>query len=231
VNAEWLAEAAAASDATPSFTGPTIPVYKAAAWLYGSYEVLMDSGFAQVAELMADAKNRLEATAHVSGTGNGMPTGLLTALSGVGPVITGTSSTYLSGAYSLATGLGARWQNTARWLTNKATTLKVRQEASALPSQTVWSDLAGGVPAELLGSPVHLNSVMTGSSGDYPVIHGAFDNYKVIDRIGTTILFEPMIRSTGSNTPTGQAGWFAYFRTGANVVNSSAFKVLRILGS
>ena len=79
---------------------------------------------------------------------------------------------------------------------------------------------------------MHLNeeitSTLVSGSVQHVAILGDFKNYKIIDRIGMEILYEPMIRSTGSNTPTGQAGWFGFFRTGANTVTSTAFKVLAL---
>lgn len=81
VTAEWLAEATEAADATPTFVGPTITNHKRAAWLYGSYEMLADSGFDRVAGLIADAFDRQNETFAATGTGSGQPYGLVTRLS------------------------------------------------------------------------------------------------------------------------------------------------------
>jgi HK97 family phage major capsid protein len=46
VSAEWTAEGVEAADASPTLGQPTITPKKADAWVFGSYEVLADSGFA-----------------------------------------------------------------------------------------------------------------------------------------------------------------------------------------
>jgi HK97 family phage major capsid protein len=72
-----------------------------------------------------------------------------------------------------------------------------------------------------------MDSTIVSGSNDYALILGDFNYYKIIDRIGIEIMYEPMVK--GSNQrPTGQAGWFAFWRTGADVLSSSAFKVLRV---
>ncbi len=67
-SAEWLAEAATAADATPTFQGPSVTTQKAAAWVFGSLEMLQDSGFDQISVLIGDAFDRLEETAFATGT-------------------------------------------------------------------------------------------------------------------------------------------------------------------
>jgi len=52
VDAEWLGEGTQAADASPTFVQPTITPRKAAAWVFGSYEVLADSGFASEMQML-----------------------------------------------------------------------------------------------------------------------------------------------------------------------------------
>ena len=58
------------------------------------------------------------------------------------------------------------------------------------------------------------------------MVFGAWDNFFIVDRIGTSMLYEPMIRDVTSNTPTGQAGWFYFWRVGSDVTSASAFRWL-----
>jgi hypothetical protein len=47
----------------------------------------------------------------------------------------------------------------------------------------------------------------------------------VVDRLGTTMIFEPLV--LGANRrPTGEVGWAAYFRTGSDCVNADGFRML-----
>jgi hypothetical protein len=42
------------------------------------------------------------------------------------------------------------------------------------------------------------------------------------------MLYEPMLKGTGANAqlPTGQAGWYMFFRTTSGVATTAAFKFL-----
>ncbi|HEY3260792.1 MAG TPA: phage major capsid protein, partial [Pseudonocardiaceae bacterium] len=85
VNAEWTAEGVEAADASPGFGQPKITPKKADAWVFGSYEVLADSGFAsELGRLLADAKDRLEAAAFATAnTGATIPRGVVAAVGAV----------------------------------------------------------------------------------------------------------------------------------------------------
>lgn len=235
VTAQWLAEATEAADATPTFVGPTITPAKAAAWLFGSYEVIADSGFNEVARLIADGKDRLEEAAFVTGNGTNQPWGLVSRLSGTGPVVAGTSGA--SGAANLAAGdiyaldnaLGPRFRRNANWLAAKSTYNALRAVTDT--RDNFWGDFGGGQPSQLLGYNTYQNESMdqtvVSGSNDYVLILGDFSNYKIVDRIGVEIMYEPMV--LGSNRiPTGQAGWFAFWRVGADVLTSNAFKTLLV---
>jgi len=57
-------------------------------------------------------------------------------------------------------------------------------------------------------------------------VYGDFSNYVIADRVGTTVEFIPHLFATGNNRPSGQRGWYAYFRAGADSVNDGAFQLL-----
>jgi HK97 family phage major capsid protein len=60
-----------------------------------------------------------------------------------------------------------------------------------------------------------------------PGIYGDFSNYVIADRIGMTVEFIPHL--VGANRrPTGQRGWYAYYRVGADSVNDGAFRMLNV---
>jgi len=235
VSAEWLAEGTEAADATPTFQGPTITAAKAAAWLFGSYEVIADSGFAQVGQLIADARDRLEEAAHINGNGVGQPYGLITRLSGTGPVVNGTSGAagaatlVAADVYGLDNALGARFRRNASFLAPRNTYNTLRQATDA--NANFWASYGGGLPAQMIGYNTYSNESMdttiVSGSNDFVLILGDFQNYKIIDRVGVEIMYQPMVMGANQR-PTGQAGWFAFWRTGADVLTSNAFKVLKV---
>ena len=247
VTAAFLAEGAQVTDNTPTFVGPTITPAKEAAWIFGSYEMLSDSSFDQVGYLIADAFDRLEGAAFITGTGSGQPYGLITQLSGAGPVVAGTSQLSTTNGtfvpddvYALDNALGPRFRNNASFVTSQYFANVIRAATDA--KENFWSSFGGGMAPELIGYPVYRASTMatypvmgavgattiTSGSADYPIILGDFSMYQIVDRIGTSIMYEPMIKSTGNNRPTGQAGWFAFRRTGADILTSNAFKTLKL---
>ena len=60
------------------------------------------------------------------------------------------------------------------------------------------------------------------------LLAGNFSEFYIVDRVGMSVLYEPMVKSTGSNRPTGQAGWFAFWRVGSDVVDPDAFRLLQL---
>jgi hypothetical protein len=113
VTAEWLGEGSEAADASPTFGQPTITPKKAAAWVFGSYEMLADSGFAsELSRLLADAKVRLEGAAFATGnTGATRPRGIVAAVAAVTAsiVTAATTNAFVSGdVYRVADALRPR---------------------------------------------------------------------------------------------------------------------------
>ena len=240
VTGEWLAEGSEAADASPTFAQPSITAHKAAAYVFASYEVLADSGVgSELGMLFADAKDRLEATAHATGTGSGQPYGIVTALQ----LTTASRIAGSSGAagaadlvaadiYALDNDLGPRYRgNNPVWVGHHSTWNVVRQFATANNYHAYWTDFGGGRPSQLLGYSVYNSSAMDSTrvsgSNDDVIVLGDFSNYVIVDRVGMSVLYEPIVK--GSNQrPTGQGGWFAFWRVGGDSVNDDAFRMLRI---
>jgi len=236
VTAEWLAEANQVADASPSFAQPSITPKKAAAWVQGSFEVLADSGFgAEVGPLLADAKDRLEATAFATGNGSTQPKGVITAVSAVsGSVVnSATTDTYaVADVYAVEQALPPRHRLTGSpsWMANKAIINKTRQFDTSGGS-SFWANLGMGQPEQLLGAPIYEASAMDGvinaGAENYALLLGDFRNFYIVDRVGMTMVYEPLVKGANGR-PTGEAGWFAYWRVGSDVVNADAFRLLDI---
>jgi HK97 family phage major capsid protein len=81
VTASWDAELAEVSDDSPAVATASITVYKAQGFVQASVEAFQDiAGLASdVMELFADAKDRLEGAAHMTGSGS-QPQGLFTLI-------------------------------------------------------------------------------------------------------------------------------------------------------
>jgi HK97 family phage major capsid protein len=233
VNAEWLTEGSQASDASPTFGQISITAHKAAVYLFGSYEMLADSGFSQeLAMLFADGKNRLEADAMATAnTAADRPRGVVAGVLAVTAsiVTSATTGAFVAGdVFNTYDAQGARWQLNAKWLANQKIYSKVRQ-FSTNQGANFWATIGGGQPSELIGQPTYTASSMTGTVGNGTniLLVGDFTNYYILDRIGFSIQYVPTV--IGANQrPTGQAGWMGYWRVGAEVANAAAFRLLQL---
>jgi HK97 family phage major capsid protein len=182
--------------------------------------------------LLAFGRDTLEAAALVTGSGSGQPTGIVTALIGTSSIVTSATTDTLAAAdlYSVHDALPARYRRNASWLATNQFYSRARQFDTAGGS-ALWAQLGEGRPPNLLGRGVYesedMDSSITGSAENYLAVVGDFRNYVIADRIGMTVEFIPHLFGTNKR-PTGQRGWFAYYRVGADSVNDAAFRMLNV---
>lgn len=232
VNAGWLAEGTAVTDGSPTVGQIQIKPSKAAAWVYGSFEVLADTDFGQqLPGLLADAKDRLEEAAFATGTGTNQPSGVINGATNV--ITAATTGAYvLADVYSTHGTLTPRFRtpNTAAWVMNVSIINKTRQFDTAGGS-SFWTNLGLGQPEQLLGKRVEESTTMASAitTGNKIVVFGDFNQFIIVDRVGVSLLYEPLVKSTATaspNFPTGQAGWFMFWRVSSAVATANAFVVL-----
>jgi HK97 family phage major capsid protein len=230
VTAAWLAEGIEVADSSPTVAQTKITPAKAAAWIYGSYEVLDDSDFAtQLPQLLADAKDRLEEAAFAVGTGSGQPFGAVTRATATalgGGVITA------AGVYSLHQALPARFRLApARpaWFGNVVPLDALRQLPVFTGSQ---SPMLSGSAMAPFGEPAYESSSMdavVSTGGHKCLVYGDGTQYLIVDRIGMTLVYDPIIKAAANQRPSGQAGWFGFWRVGADSSVAGASTALRTL--
>ena len=229
VTAAWLAEGTATGDTTPTVGNIQITPAKAAAWVFGSYEVLEDTDFGQqLPGLLADAKDRLEEAAFATGSGS-QPQGVVSSATTV--VTTATTTVIALGdIYGTQAALPARFRNSpkAAWAANVAIINKIRQLDTA-GGASFWTNLGKGQPETLLGAPIYESTTMSSavSSGSLEAIFGDFNQYLIVDRVGVSMIYEPLVKDQSTALPSGQAGWFMFWRTGAKLSTVNAFRVMK----
>lgn len=229
----FAAEATEASDNAPTFAQPSINIYKAQGFVPISIEAIEDEAnvAAEVARLLAFGRDTLEATKFISGSGTNEPVGIVTALDGTaGNIETTTDNTFaIADIYKADNSLPARYRMNASWLAHRAIYNAVRAFDTA-GGAGMWTQVGNGQPSQLLGRPVYEAEAMASTpTTDQAniLIYGDFQNYVIADRIGMTVEFIPHL--VGSNRrPTGQRGWYAYYRVGADSVNDGAFVMLEV---
>ncbi len=236
VSWSYDAEASQVSDDAPTLAQPTVPIYKAAGFVPISIEAIADAQnvTAEVGRLLAFGKDVLEANAFAVGSGSGQPTGIITALTGGSSVITSaTTDTFaLADVYALQGALPARYRNmpSTAWLANNLIYNRIRQFDTA-GGAGLWATLGDGRPEGLLGKRAleseDMDGTITAAAANPVLVFGDFDNYVIADRIGMTVEFVPHLFGANQR-PTGQRGWYAYVRHGADSVNDSAFRMLDV---
>jgi len=237
VNWSWDAEAAEVSDDTPTFAQPTITVHKAAGFVPISIEALEDEANVtqEVARLLAFGKDTLEAAAFISGTGSGQPFGVVTALNGTASNVTGpgaaaSAAFTADSVYALDNALPARYRGNSSWLAHRVYYNKIRAFGTSGGSD-MWERIGADRPGLLLGRPAYEAENMqsaTPAQGHDVLIYGDFQNYVIADRVGMTVEFIPHLFGSTNRFPTGQRGWYAYYRVGADSVNDGAFRMLQL---
>ena len=236
VSWRWAAEGTEAGDNAPTFDQPVVPVYKADGFVPISIEAMDDAENVtmEVGRLLAFGKDNLEAAAFISGTGSGQPTGIITALTGnPSEMPPETAETFGSGdVYAMDGALPARHRANAAWLANRSIYNLIRQ-FDTTGGADMWERIGADVPPQLLGRPaLEAEAMASGfdpaADGDSRIlVYGDFQNYVIADRIGMTVEFIPHL--VGSNRrPTGQRGWYAWYRVGADSVLDAAFRMLNI---
>ena len=233
VSWSYDAEAAEVSDDATTFTQPSIPIYKAQGFVPISIEAMQDAPnvAADVGNLLAFGRDVLEANAFSLGTGGSMPTGIVTALTGSPQVVPSkVAATFAVGdVYGLQGSLPSRYRNQpdTAWLGNNLVYNMIRGFGTYF---AMWGALADSRQPALLGRPALESEDMTGLTATNAniLIHGDFSNYVIADRIGMTVEFIPHLFGA-TRRPTGQRGWLAYVRHGADVVNAGAFRMLKVL--
>lgn len=230
VTGEWLAEASEAADGSPTLAQPSIPVHKGSAFVPFSVEFEGDGANAleELRRLLADAADQLQAEAYAVGTGTGQPTGVVNVAAG-SQVATATADALVAAdVFGLQNVLPPRFQARAQWATNLATANEIQQFETAAGAK-VFPEIANG---QLLRKPWNELSFLdaagdTATAGnDNVAVYGDFAaGFVIVDRVGTTL--EIVQHLVGTNRrPTGQRGAWLWFRTGSDVVNDSALRVL-----
>lgn len=234
VTAQWLAENTAADDATPTFAQVAITPQKAFAWVVGSYEALADTGFASdLGMLIADAKARLDGAAFATGSGSGQPKGFVTAAvaTTASRVASAGASLAAADVFSVSNAASPRHSPGSVWFANKSVYNQIRQFSTITSGGAFWADMGVGRPSQLLGADTYEESSMDKmASGTTSTLLVLLDpkSYTVVDRVGLTMKYNDMIMSTTTNTPLGQAGWAAFWRTGGDLIDpAGSARVIR----
>lgn len=229
ITAAYEAEATEVADNTPTLAQPTVSAEKAHAFVPFSIEVGQDWGGLQeqMALLLQEAKDDLEASKFATGTGANEPFGVVTGTTNTVNAAAGQTFT-LANLYALIAALPPRYRARASFVGDLQILNRIRQFDTVGSSAAIWVDsLQADIAARLLGKAVYEASEMADSpaTGSKFLIFGDFNRYLIADRVGMTV--EAIPHLFGANQrPTGQRGIYAYWRNGAKVIDANAFRAL-----
>lgn len=250
MTASFDAEAAQVSDDAPTLAQPSITTRKAQAFAPVSIEAAQDWAAIEqeLRAMFQEAKDDLEGQKFVNGaSGSNEPIGIVTALDGTSSELTPTTGeTFaLADVYKVLNNLPAKYRtaildgsvstNRASWLADLPTYNSIRQ-FDTNGGAALWTTLGNGTPDRLLGYPTYEASALrstadinTAATADnFILLLGDFRYYYIVDRVGMSIEYIPHL--FGANyRPTGQRGWYAYWRVGADSVNDDAFRVMNVV--
>ncbi|MGB7983511.1 MAG: phage major capsid protein [Candidatus Nanopelagicales bacterium] len=237
VTASWVAENTAIGDASPTFVGVDVPLFKAAAFVTGSYELFADAGAAlaeNLPPLLADARNILEAAAFVTGNGTSAPEGIITAISAtVASTVTCTTRGQFTSASTVDTlalynALPARVRQSrsVASFANNTTVTKIRQQGVGT-SGAMLTDMSEAVP-RVLGVPLHEASSVTAAttSGSIIGVAGDLGGFLIVDHVQGPSMEFVQNAMDGDGLPTGTRGWVYWSRTGARVLDPARWRFL-----
>ena len=235
VSWSYDAEGSEVSDDAPTLAQPSVPVYTARGFIPYSIEIGQDyPGFAaEMARLLAEGYDELQAQAFATGSGNGQPTGIITALDANTNVeVKLTTAGTFDGAQinKVWAALPDRYKANATFVMSHNVGNAIATFGNGNNLSFVTVDLTG-VVSTIRTRPAAFSSYFpdvptsTTAAGNVLAV-GDFRNYVIAERAGMEVELVPHLFGTTNGRPTGQRGWFAYARHGADSVNDLGFRLL-----
>lgn len=234
VTAAYAAEAAAASDNSPTLVQPTVRTVRAQAFVPFSIELgLGNSNLAgQLSVAFADAKDELEAVKFLLGSGTNEPNGLISTMSGTSFVDTAVSGSFATAdLYTLEEAVPPRFRGQSQFLGNRSIYNRIRRIGSGSGGGDLWVRLGAGLPSELIGYQAREASAMdsTVAIDKRILVLGDYRKFLIVDRIGMSVELIPhLFGAAQGNLPTGQRGLYAHWHNNSKVLVPNAFRVLQV---
>lgn len=224
-NAKWKGEIQTQEGSEPGFGQAEIAVKELNTFVDISNQLLADSaGQAEAEVRMALAEDfaKKEATAFVNGNGVLEPEGFMT-VNGIAETVNGHATNLSADALiTLLYAMPAIYRNAGAWAMN-GTTLGIIRKLKDGQGNFLWQpSYQAGQPETILGRPVveMLDMPDVGANAT-PIIYGDFSAYRIVDRVGLSILVNPYLLATN-----GLTRIHATRRVGGAVLQAARFRKL-----
>ncbi|HHW34343.1 MAG TPA: phage major capsid protein [Paracoccus solventivorans] len=228
--AVWTDEGDDMTESGMTFEQVKIANHELSTFVIVSNKLIEDNAYALEGELLADFSEDFaakEAVAFLKGDGIGKPRGILTA-TGITEVKTGVAASFpaanpadvLIGMFHAIPTLHA---HNGVWMMNRATLATVRTWKTA-DGRYLVIDPQDGAPSQLLGRPVvEVPDMDNIGAGNVPILFGDLSGYRIVDRVGLSVLHDPFTLGTKS-----QVRFIARRRVGGDVTNPDRFVKLKV---
>lgn len=233
-NAQWVSEIEDRPESTMTFGQVSLTAHEIATYVEISKQLLEDAAYDVEGELrtaLAEDFGQKESAAFVSGNGVGKPKGILAAGTGIQEVVTGAAATLGTAPADLLidvmSKLPTAYAQNGAWLLNRTVLASIRKLKDAQGAYLWQPSIQVGAPATLLGRPVieavDMDNV---AAGKFPIVFGDFSGYRIVDRVGLSILVDPFTRATN-----GIVRFHARRRVGGDVLEPAKFVKVKVAAS
>ncbi|MET3601419.1 phage major capsid protein [Martelella mangrovi] len=226
-NATWGGETQEQQESQPGFGQAEIPVKELKTYVDVSNQLLADSAGQAEAEVnlaLSEDFGVKEGAAFVNGNGVLQPEGFMTNAD-IRPLANGHAANIDPAALiALLYSLPATYRNRGVWAMNGTTLGRLRTLKDG-DGRFLWqSSYQEGQPETLLGRPVVEMTDMPGiEENAFPIIYGDFSAYRIVDRIGLSVLVNPYLLATS-----GLTRIHATRRVGGKVLQAARFRKLKM---
>jgi len=228
--ATWVSEIGTRSESGMTFEQATFTPYELSCFVPVSRQLLEDNAYGLEAELSADFGEsfaKTEGAAFVNGDGTGKPRGLLAA-TGIAEIKTGNAATLGTDPAATIIAMFHKLPSVVAqngvWIMNRTTLGALRTLKDGTGRFIMLDPITQGAPATLLGRPiVEAIDMPDIAANAFPIMFGDLSGYRIVDRIGLSILRDPFTLSD-----TGQVKFTAYRRVGADVSHPDRFIKLKV---
>jgi HK97 family phage major capsid protein len=231
------AELSEVTDGSPTLVQPIVTAQKGVSFIPFSIEIGQDWNGLQneLLKLLADGRDILDATKFLTGTGTNEPQGIFSGAGGLQTaqrIQTATTATTVIGdLYSVRQALNATrfWANATFVAHPTGWDIFYRYVAQASTTDPLPFTQGRGGP--FLGTPKLEWSTMSSATtvtGSKVAVVGDWTGYVIADRIGAQIELIPHLFGAANRYPTGERGFYYFWRTGTAVSKPSAFAYLEV---
>jgi HK97 family phage major capsid protein/HK97 family phage prohead protease len=226
-NAKWKGETQAQEESTVTFGQAEIPVHEINTFVDISNQLLADSAGQAEAEVrmaLAEDFGKKEGAAFVNGDGVLSPKGFMSETA-IAHTVNGHAT--ILAADPLITLLYAQpaaYRNSGAWGMNGSTLATIRKLKDGAGNYLWQPSYQAGQPETILGRPVvEMVDMPDIADGAFPVIYGDFQAYRIVDRVGLSILVNPYLLATNGITRI-----HATRRVGGGVLQAARFRKLKM---